>query len=478
VEFGLRYQHGWPTYTQANNIATFDPAFYDPTKAVTILANGTIDTAKGGNRFNGLVRPGPGVPSSEVGRVSNASDPNFALVPAVGRRGVYKPQNLFAPRFSFAWSPFKGDKMAIRGGFGIFYDRPEGNLIFPLVGVPPFSISSQVENGNLANLAAAKASALTPFASIDSIDPNLVVPYQMNYSLSIQRELPYGLFGEVAYIGNLGRHLIRQPDINAPSFDAILANSKLASPLSTNAIRPYKGYSNIRMRLSDSNSNYNALQLYLTKRRGNLTLTGSYTWSKVLTDSSGNTDNPEDPYNRKFNYGPASFDRRHIFVTTYTYRLPFFQKGNGWAHNTLGGWELSGITRVQTGAYLTPSATGNSALGNRRADYMGGTVNQPGADRLVEWFNKAAFAPAPDDRRGTTGLGVIVGPGRYLWDLSVRKRISVGEKVRLQFQADFFNAFNRLNLNDPNTNFSSGSYGTITGAAPGRNIQLGAKVTF
>ena len=478
VEFGLRFQHGWPTYTQANNIASFDPAAYDPTKAVTILANGTIDTTKGGNRFNGLVRPGPGVPSSEVGRVSSANDPNVVAVPAVGRRGVYKPQNLFAPRFSFAWSPFKNDKTAIRGGFGMFYDRPEGNLIFPIVGVPPFSISSQVENGNLANLAAAKASALTPFGSIDSIAPNLVVPYQMNYSLSIQRELPHGFFGEVAYVGNLGRHLIRQPDINAPSFDAILANSKLASPLSTNAIRPYKGYSNIRMRFSDSNSNYNALQLYATKRKGNLRLTASYTWSKVLTDSSGNTANPEDPYNRKFNYGPASFDRRHIFVTTYTYRLPFFQKGNGWRHNTLGGWELSGITRWQTGAYLTPTATGNSALGNRRADYLGGTVNQHGSDQLVEWFNKAAFAPAPDERRGTTGIGVIEGPGRYLWDLSLRKRISVGEKINLQFQADFFNAFNHLNLNDPNTNFSSGGYGTITGAAPGRNIQLGAKLTF
>src|SRR5947199_9947052 len=146
----------------------------------------------------------------------------------------------------------------------------------------------------------------------------------MELRLWLQRRLAHGFFGEVAYIGNPGRALIRPPDINAPWFHAILGKSKLPSPLSTNAIRPYKGYSNIRMRFSDSNSNYNALQLYVTKRKGNLRLTGSYTWSKVLTDSSGNTDNLEDPYNRKFNYGPASFDRRHIFVTTYTYRLPFF----------------------------------------------------------------------------------------------------------------------------------------------------------
>ena len=78
---------------------------------------------------------------------------------------------------------------------------------------------------------------------------------------------------------------------------------------------------------------------------------------------------------------------------------------------------------------------------------------------------------------------MIEGPGRYLWDLSLRKRISVSEKINLQFQADFFNAFNHTNLNNPNTTFGSLtspnlSFGTITGAAPGRNIQLGAKLTF
>src|SRR5215813_6739811 len=481
LEMGLRYQWGLPTYTQSNNIANFDPAFYDPTKAVTVKADGTIDTSKGGNRFNGLVRAGIGVPPDELNRVPIGNDPTVLSVPTGAPRGLYQPENLFAPRFSFAYSPFNDSKMAIRGGFGIFYDRPEGNLIFPMTGLPPYSISSQLENGNLANLAAARASAVAPFGDINAIDPHLVVPYQMGYSLSVQRELPWGIFGDIAYVGNVARHLIRQPDINQPTFDALAANQLLptAQRLSTNALRPYKGYSAILYRLSESNSNYNALQVYATKRKGDLSFTVSYTWSKALADNSGNGDNiqaGEDPFNRSYYYGPASFDRHHIFVTTYTYRLPFFGKSQALLRNALGGWEASGITRWQTGQYLTP--TGSTAIGTRRSDYLGGDISQQGADPLVEWFNKAAFANAPPTRRGTAGVGMIEAPGRYLWDLSLRKKFSVAETVKLQFQADFFNSFNFLNLNNPNTITSSNAFGSIGESAPGRNVQLGLKLTF
>jgi len=300
----------------------------------------------------------------------------------------------------------------------------------------------------------------------------------MSYSLTIQRELPWGIFGEVAYVGNQGRHLLRQPDINQATFDALRANAALptAQRASTNFLRPYKGYSAIRMRISDSNSNYNALQLYATKRKGDLVFTGSYTWSKVLTDSSGNGDNPEDPFNRTYNYGPASFDRRHILVGTYTYRIPFFHDANPIVKAVLGGWEFSGITRWQTGPYLT--VTGTSSIGGRRADYLGGEVNVQGDDPIIRWFNTAAFTRPPDDRRGTAGVGQVVGPGRYFWDLSLRKQFAITERVRFQIQGDFFNAFNQTNLNNPTTDSNSGSYGRISSAAPARNIQIGMKLTF
>jgi hypothetical protein len=189
-------------------------------------------------------------------------------------------------------------------------------------------------------------------------------------------------------------------------------------------MRPYKGYSAILMRFSDSTSNYNALQLYAAKRKGDLAMTVSYTWSKSLSDSSADAENLEDPFNRRFNYGPTTFDRRHIFVTTYTYRLPFFRKFKGLIGEALSGWELSGITRWQTGPHLTP--TGATSIGNRRADST--DVDIDGPRTVDEWFNKSAFTQAPNERRGTSGVGVIEGPGRKLWDLSLRKKFALTEK--------------------------------------------------
>jgi len=133
-----------------------------------------------------------------------------------------------------------------------------------------------------------------------------------------------------------------------------------------------------------------------------------------------------------------------------------------------------GVTRFQSGQYLTPH--GATSIAARRADYVGGDIAGP--QTIIEWFNKAAFKTAPDERRGTAGIGIIEGPGRQVWDISLRKRFAIHEKIGLQFQGDFFNAWNLVNFNNPNVNTTDVAYGTINGAAPGRNLQFGLKLTF
>ena len=94
------------------------------------------------------------------------------------------------------------------------------------------------------------------------------------------------------------------------------------------------------------------------------------------------------------------------------------------------------------------------------------------------WVNRAAFAAAPDTRRGTAGVGTVEGPGSQVWDFSVRRRIGLTERFRLQLQADIFNAFNRTNFRDMDVNLANASFGTLTAAGPARTIQLGLKLTF
>jgi len=479
IEFGARFYHYTPTYTQANNMTNFDPSRYNPAQAVTVLPNGNIDTSKGGNRFNGLVRAGSGIPADERGRVA-ASDASLALVPPGAPGGFYQAKNKIAPRVGFSYAPFDDDKTSIRGGFGIYYDKAEGNLIFSQVNLPPFVSIPSFDNGNLTNPSGGTPANAALLGGISAIDPNLEVASSMNFSLGVQRELPRGFFVEANYVGNMGRHLLRQPDLNQPSFAALTANlpANGGANVNTNALRPYKGYTAINYRLSDANSNYNGMQLYAAKRKGNLELTVSYTWSKVLTDTSGNGDGidvGEDPYNRHSNYGPASFDRRQVFVTTYDYHLPFFSKMEGVGGAILSGWEVSGITRYQSGAPFT--VTANTAIGTRRADYVGGSVllADPGPNG---WINPAAFAPAPATRRGNGGAGIVTGPNLQTWDFSMRKQFQITERFNVRFQADMFNAFNRTNFRAPSTVLTTAGFGTIGTAGPPRNIQFGIKLNF
>ncbi len=467
LELGVRWQYGTPFYSAENVITNFDPTFYDPARAVSLNATGTVVIiTPGSNRYNGLVRPNGPVP--EIYQ----NNPNLANVPAAAPRGLYNPKHYFMPRVGFSYSPFNDSKTAIRGGFGMYYDRIEGNIIFPLENNPPFVDSASFENGNLANIRGGAASAIAPFANITTISPDMEASYSMNFSLGIQRELPWGIFVEANGVGNLGRNLTRQIDLNSIPLGVQLANPGVNTAL----LRPYKGYTGILQRVSDASSHYYAMQLYAAKRKGDFLATLSYTWSKVLSDANVLTEQAEEGLNnRKFNYGVASFDRRHVFVATYTYTVPFFKKSSGFVKALLDGYEISGITRVQSGRPYTITAAA-AIGGTRRADLVQGVDLYIKDNR--QWINPAAFAAAPGSRLGSSGVGIITGPLFTVTDFSVRKKFSFGEKRSLRIQGDIFNAFNRNNFNNIQTVVTNANFGVVNGSGQARSIQLGIKFGF
>jgi hypothetical protein len=226
------------------------------------------------------------------------------------------------------------------------------------------------------------------------------------------------------------------------------------------------------------------LQARLERRVGRFLFTSSYTFSKNLTDAASDTQNDFNVYNIKQVYGPAyssnagsSIDVRHAFVGTVVWNLPDLKGQNLFVRNTLGKWQLSSIIHLQSGFYYT--VTGNTLLGTRVADYVGGPalLPNPGPNG---WINPAAFAAAPQGRFGTAGAGDVEGPGLKIYNLSVTRFFSLYRdgRVNLRVRADFQNAFNNVNYQSPSTVVTTTGFGTISAAYPPRNIQLGAKLTF
>jgi len=479
VNLGLRYEYMMAMYSTVDNLANFVPSLYNPAQAVKVNSSGQVVPGSG-NIYDGLERVAGGVNPAQSYLVPNADSPAVLAVPAGAPRGMYPSQSTWQPRFGVAYN--LAPKTVIRTGFGMFYDRIQGNPTFYTLNNPPYVGSASYQYGNLSNIAGG-ATVSAPWGAIQTIDPHLKIPYSEQFSFGIQRELPLGLFAQANYVGSLGRHLLVEPDINQPAWAVLAAAPSTAN---VNALRPFAGYSVIQQFLSAGTSNYHALQLQLERRVGSVQFMSAYTLSKNLSDASSDTANDMDYFNLHAMYGPAysgnagaSVDVRHAFVATFVWDLPQLRNRRAFLRGPLGAWQLSGILRLQTGFYFTVVGATAILSGDRVADYLGGPVSpaNPGPNN---WISPGAFAAAPQGRWGTSGAGNVLGPGLQNYNLSVSKFFYLRKDslMRLRVRADFDNAFNNVSFQAPNTTVTNSGFGTISAAYPARAIQLGLKFEF
>ncbi|MBS1822572.1 MAG: TonB-dependent receptor [Acidobacteria bacterium] len=488
LDLGLRYQWIQPMYLQGNNASNFDKSVYNSANAVTVTTSGRIVPGSG-NPYNGLVRAGGGVPSDQQIRVPNVNTALFPLIPAGAPRGFYKMGGAVGPRFGFAYAA--DDKTAIRGGIGLFFYRAQGNLIFSQLNLAPFLQNTQFDTGNLATVGSLAANNSGLQAGISAIDPLNKNPYTWQYSFGVQRQVTRTVLFEMNYVGSVSHHQLRQPNVNFADLNAVVANANSATPYSSTAIfSPYKGFAAINSNRFDSNYNYNALQVFASKRAGFVTSTLAYTWSKALGDSNGNNQTLENWSNNGYNYGYLSNDRRHAFVATFVVQAPDFKGHNFLIREAAGGWQVSGVARLQSGAYYNVQVNSLVNLGNMRPDYVQGAriynphagscgyLNNGNGTGCNDSTKPFVAVPKTQARFGNAPYGAIQGPGLAQTDATLSKFFPITERVRVKVQADAFNILNRTNFNGLNLTASNSNFGTISSAFPPRQLQLGVKILF
>jgi hypothetical protein len=468
LNLGLRWQYMPPISSWPNNTAFFDPTRFDQLKAATIGSNGSITSNP--SPFNGLVLPGTGF-SDKAKQVVAPSVYNNPQVQALFNNlppGIVQTvYNTFAPRVGFAYDLSGKQETVVHGGYGMSYERVEGNYIYGASSQLPFvAVASLASAGNADSLGSI-GTAATPTNIGNSAAMNLAPPRIHNYSFGIQQKLFNNTSVEVNYVGSRSTNLTYRKNLNqAP---AGTEPATLPTNYQRNAFRPYRGYGEIYQYTNGAHANYNSLQARMQTRFKNGGLaTVSYTWSKSLTMGSAFDYQPQDSTNLAADYGPASYNQPKIFVASYVYPIPFWQHEHEWYKQVVGGWQLSGITRIANGLPINVvQPSGASVAGN-----LVTTSNVPQRPNLVgnpyahtsegkQYLNPAAFAVPAPGTYGNLGYDALRGPLFNNWDVALQKNIAIHEQIGLEFRAEMFNAPNHLSpFTIGNTLGSAGADGT------------------
>ncbi len=534
LDYGVRFYYltpQWDTSLQASN---FLPDQFNPAQAATLYVPVCLGSYPcSGSNLRGMDPKlagqaptlGNTVDGRFVGRLTPGSNRfNGAYQAGQGINDQMANGNAFrvSPRFGFVYDLTGSGMTIVRGGFGIFYDRPQGNMVFDMGGNAPGVLNSQVQWGTLQSLTGASSDPY-PTLALNPTGYDFNPPKTYAWNVGIQHKLASKLIFDLAYVGSSQKDLLRQQQINSVPLGATFlpqnqdptrAPSSVpgATALPTDLLRPYPGYSTIRLWDYSGWGNYHSLQTSLQRRFDNgIMFTVFYVFSKALTvadtDFSSGLPSTNTALIKQHDYSYASFDRPHNFVANFIYQTPKV------AHGALGyvvnDWQLSGIFRYSSGQ---PYAVGFSIPGIGNAN-LSGTDNpaarialtcSPGSGSSGDPYrqiNTSCFAPPQPGSQGLESSRYFLhGPATNNLDLSLSKIIPIGKTVRMEVRLDAFNALNHTQFTTINAtaNFRSltdhtitnlpydangnlvnnNGFGTISGVAPPRTLQLVTRLTF
>ncbi|MGH9671945.1 MAG: hypothetical protein ACRD44_02095, partial [Bryobacteraceae bacterium] len=322
----------------------------------------------------------------------------------------------------------------------------------------------------------------TPFLIV-GFAPEFTYPNIHQWNVTVEHSLPDELILRTTYQASIGRRLFHAAELNPAIYGpgATVANS--------NQRRPRREFTQITYAGTYGRSNYHALVMSVERRfSSGLTFLAGYSWQKSLDilsntafEGNGNTY----PYGSiDKDYGPSNFDRRGRFTGSFNYQLPFKPRG-AWKW-IAGGWQTNGIVSLQTGGPLNIANGADisfSGIGQDRVDIIGNPVLDGGrsrADRILRWFDTAAFREPAPGTFGMIGRNTLRGPGTATVDFSAFKQFPMpfSENHKLEFRGEFFNLFNRVNLGNPTTARINANFGRITSAGEPRIVQLGLRYSF
>jgi hypothetical protein len=484
LNLGLRWDGVPHTYEENNRGSGFYPFLWDASKKAVLSSSGSIDPSS------------PGLITSSNPALAGVKF-YFNGMGIAGQNGV--PEGMvdnhwaaFGPRVGFAYDLTGAGKTVVRGGAGVMYERVQGNDMYQSAGNPPFTSSLNLSNVYLSNpnksiVTGATLSGPITINSISGWDKNdYKLPVSYQFSMGVQQQLGAKNVLELAYVGTQNRHQSNLKELNLPHpslLASIINNGSLY-----NTLVPYQGFNSILIAANNQNAHYNSLQASL---RGevtqDLTLQVAYTLSKAVDPGNFEQDGGDlcrvsNPFDRSYDDGPSLFDRTHIFIANFVYKLPILKNSSDKVlKSVLGGWELSGIVTEETGVpqnvTLGGNAGGNGLPNSTNRPNLSGGISYP--KTADSWFTGSFSAPALG-QWGNTPKRNVRGPGRNNFNLSLFKSFTLNEARGSRFELRFegFNVFNHTQFNGVSTSFTAGNFGKITSAFDARDIQIGAKLYF